>query len=234
MKTETAKTLLLLALLALAGLDCQLSPALAQGQCVGVLTATYNVQVSGSGTNYDGDAEAGLCGSDQLSLALSGQAQFLLFQTATNLTTAGSGSPASSTAQQTVSGSQHHVDWFNLTSPPVNLTWYVPYVSDPNFDPTSPFMLVTPTTNGGGQFVAACARVSYGYTNESGAFFPPETQFGDDSAAWPWPPVLEAGTGYDAEKCVNRAMDLAQGIYFSITNWTAPWTLTLSTNLTVN
>ena len=203
--------------------------ARADMQRVGMITATYSMRVIGSGTNYYGDAESGGDGQDQLNLTLTGQAQFELLTTESNLITPNDGFPLTSTAQQNVSASHYYVTWDYTVSPPNIVIDNRPLVGNPNFNPSYAFMLMGNTTNGGGQFVAGCGRVSYGLM-DNGRYLDQEIRMGDDTAAWPWPPV---GNCYYGLACVNRAMDLAQANYFYITNSTSSWTLTLSTNLTV-
>jgi uncharacterized repeat protein (TIGR03803 family) len=201
MKTPIKLLITGLILLALATLNFQFSTAFAQTPRIGVITATYTMECSGSGSldyfdeNNDGEIE-----EDNLSVSESGSAQYEVLQYGTNLFL---GNLITSTLQMDLSGggSEYYIysDGYIETS---SWSWQpgLSYQPEPQTNSLGLYIEMIPIES-----AARCVpRVSVG--DVSGDFRPNNT--------------VGASAVYDT--C------FATWVNFYFTNSASPWSLTLS------
>ncbi|MGA2541331.1 MAG: choice-of-anchor tandem repeat GloVer-containing protein [Verrucomicrobiota bacterium] len=215
-----------LTLLALSILNLPLSTAFATTNRVGVITVNYSTTASGSGGFSGGDAVIGTVGSDSLDVAISGQVQYAVLATETNLII---GSLISSSGQETASGS--YVDDFWDYSHPEDPTvddQSGDWIPDPNFKPTNVCLITSSNglsqANGTGQFLGTCENAPFGDMWE-GSYAPWDTGWMTDYWAVELPLISFIGT-YCAQHCECEV----RGFQFVITNAMTPWSQTLTTN----
>jgi len=113
-------------------LNLQPSAALASTNRVGVITANYTMSASGSGARSSAiPGVDSLSAQDQAQVSITGQAQYEMLQTQTNLII---GKLIRSSAQQTASGSLQEADWDSVYG---NSTSSFIYIADPSFNHTN-------------------------------------------------------------------------------------------------
>jgi uncharacterized repeat protein (TIGR03803 family) len=213
-------------LLAFSTLILPLSTAFATTNRVGVITVNYSTTASGSGEFGGGDAVIGTVGSDSLDVAISGQVQYAVLATETNLII---GSLISSSGQETASGSyvDDYWDYSNPQDPTVD-DQSGDWIPDPNFKPTNVCLITSSNglsqANGTGQFLGTCENAVFGDMWE-GSYAPWDTGWGMDLWSNELPLISFVGT-YCAQHCECEV----RGFQFVITNAMTPWSQTLTTN----
>jgi len=207
-----------LTLPALLALNLQPSTAFASTNRVGVLTAHYNMTASGSGDWDYEDLNYGYgliyvdIGSDQIQVSISGQAQYEVLKTETNVII---GSLLSSSAQETVSGSGQ---WeFANPGPPITpgSCLYYPYLN-----PTNVCVILTNSPGASGPFAGTSAG-SFGGTCERA----PVCEWDDG-----WTPFSFKDLYCFGFQSATKAESEVAGFQFAITNSAMGWSETLATN----
>ncbi|HZM06082.1 MAG TPA: choice-of-anchor tandem repeat GloVer-containing protein [Candidatus Saccharimonadales bacterium] len=234
--------LLRLVLLALATCSSHLSTAAPTNQ-VGLLTINYTMNANSSGQWFEGVAVqvgGGVSGNDGVTVSISGQIQFPVFQSGTNLIFGTN--PTNSSAQQTVSGNWAEESWApdgdigesfdSLASPIVG--WN-------GFEATNTCVTLIQTNNSG-QGTADCEQALFSWSPQETPPYYPEEDNGlaeggyissgslGDQSLWP----LDVDSYMVGEICLVYAMDVVDTLAFALPNAALPWSQTLSSNVTVN
>ena len=198
-------------------------PALAQTNRVGVITFTYAISATGNGHHYwkyytedplgGPPIAGGLEDSDDIQASISGVVRYEIIQAYSYLTEEmriWPGKLLSSSAQQSVSGSESWTAW--NPEPESGITPYFAGL----FNPTNACVqFISPD---GIQFVASCEEpvvmgISSGW---------------DESRPWPWTGYTQGGA------CTRHGEDLVRSFQFTIPNPGVHSSQTLTTNVTVD
>ena len=209
---------LLKVLLPLAACACLMIPRSADASTnrIGVLTASYAMTNGGSGTWYWYEQGAfGYSGNDSPQLSISGEVQYAVMQTESNLFI---GNVISAAENQSASGTDYEESW----DPPPSSSTTIAFVGDPSFSSTNACLTLTNATGATNVILGICEKVSFGDMAD-GVFAAWDNAWQPDDVAWP--PLDEVGT-----MCAMQGMDNVRLFQFTLTNSALPWTQTLTTN----
>jgi PKD repeat protein len=187
---------------------------------IGVITVTFTISSSGSGSMSWNDGCDWEATSDHAQFALSGEAQFNLFQSNTSLII---GPLANATASQPVSG-VYDQSGFECGIPDGSWSDSYTFVPNPSFSATNQFISIQWISNtpaGGGVFKGSGANPDYGFMSVGNYYAMPDV--------FPPDPITDPIGTF----CAVQAWMDAEGFPFTLANLGAPSSQTLVTNVTV-
>lgn len=191
-------------------------------QRIGVISASYSMQASGSGEWSWGDSTQGFKGVDQIDLASAGQTRYEVLSDGTNVLF---GSRLSSTSSRNASGTWSQHIWDFTTNPSFDNTSSGPFVGDPAFDPAA--VLLAADSESSGQFLGRCEKAVYG-TDDNGWYTARDRGF----VAKTWPP--DASDGLAGSSSAAHAEDQVANFQFAMGDLTVPFKETFTQPTTVN